>query len=178
MAYAEAGAGRELHAGDDLTGRQVDSEQVLKEPVGSHHAPPVGALQVDFGVDRQHDGRVVGRWIRMGQAAAQRAAIADLRIANFTGRVGHARALLAEQRRRGDRVVDRGGADLDLSLVFSDVRERLDPGDIDERLWFTQAKLHQRHKAVPAGDKLGGAIRCRQPLDRIVERGRTRVVEW
>ena len=40
-------------------------------------------------VDGQHDGRVVGRRIRVRKAAAQCAAVAHLRIADLPGGVSH-----------------------------------------------------------------------------------------
>ena len=55
---------------------------------------PFGPFDVDLGVERQHHRRVVGRRIGVREAAAERAAIADLRIADLgrapRRRTGHA----------------------------------------------------------------------------------------
>ena len=56
----------------------------------------------------------------MREAAAERAAVAHLRIADRRGGLGDDRALLLQQRRRGDVVVHGAGADLDLAVRLAD----------------------------------------------------------
>ena len=75
---------------------------------------------MDVGVERQHRRRVVGGRIGVRQAAAERAAIADLRIADRCRGLGQHRTCLLQQRRRGHVVVDGAGADLDLVALLAD----------------------------------------------------------
>ena len=124
---------------------------------------------MDLGVNRQHDGGVIGGWIRVGQAATQRAAIADLRIADLTGGLGDNRTLVGEQRRRGNVVMDRRREDLDLAVLLADAGEPGNFRDVDQDARLAQAQLHQRHQAVPAGQELAPAAGLLQLLDRLVQ---------
>ena len=67
---------------------------------------------LDVGVERQHDRRIVRGGIGVREAAAERAAIAHLRIANRRRRFGQHRTGLLHERRGGDVVMDGPGADL------------------------------------------------------------------
>ena len=59
-----------------------------KKSLRLHRARALRALDVDVGVEREHHRRVVGGGIGVGQAAAERAAIADLRIADLRRGLG------------------------------------------------------------------------------------------
>ena len=113
-----------------------------------------------LGVERQHHRRIVGRRIGVREAAAERAAIADLRIADRRRRVGHHRALLRSSRRRRHVVMHRRGADLDLAVLLADAGQLRNARDVDERRRLAEPQLHQRHQAVAAGEQLAAAVRC------------------
>ena len=51
----------------------------------------------DFGVERNQRRRVIGRWIGMSNAAANRAAIAYLHVANVTRSLGQQRRAIKQQ---------------------------------------------------------------------------------
>ena len=101
------------------SGAQIHREQILEEVARLHHAPSVRTLDVDLGVEREHHRRIVGRRIGVRQAAAERAAIAHLRIADLPGGLGHDGHCLLQQRRRRDVVMDGAGADLDLAVLLA-----------------------------------------------------------
>ena len=84
-------------------------------------------LEVDLRVEREHRRRVVGGRIGVGQAAAERAAIADLRIADLGRGLGDDGTALAQQRRASHVVVRRARADLDRAVLLADAREARDP---------------------------------------------------
>ena len=89
------------------SGARSTVKRSWKKSLRLDRAPALRPLDVDLRVDRQHRGGVVGRRIGVREAAAERAAIAHLRIADLAGGLGDHRALLAQQRRRGDVVMRR-----------------------------------------------------------------------
>src|SRR5687767_4547817 len=113
----------------------------------------------------------------MRQAAAERAAIAHLWIADLCRRVRDDRATPVEQGGRRHVVVHGAGADLELPIVLLDAGEPRDARDVDERLRLTQAQLHQGDLAVPAGKKLRAALASRQLRYRSIQRSGTVVLE-
>ena len=136
------------------SGREIDGEEILEEVARLDDPRAARAVDVDARVERQHDRRIVGRRIRVREAAAERAAVADLRIADLTGGIGHHRALLTQHRGRGHVVMDRRGADLDLAVLLANAGEAGNARDVDERRRLAQSQLHQRHEAVAAGEQL------------------------
>src|SRR5713101_67938 len=107
----------------------------------------------------------------MSQTAAQRAAITDLRVSDFAGRVGDHRALLSQERRRGHIVVNGAGADLDLAVLLANTREARYTSNIDEDFGPADAKLHQRDETMAAREELALAARCCELRHGIVQRG-------
>jgi hypothetical protein len=132
---------------------------------------------VDLGVDRQHHRRVVGRRIGVGDAAAKRAAIAHLLIADVGGRIGKNRAGFDQQRGRRHVVMDGAGTDLDLPVLLADAGEFRDPRNVNQRLRLAEPELHERHEAVSAGDQFRVPLGRLQLRDGIVERRRTGIFE-
>ena len=154
---------------------EIDGEEILKEVAGLDHPRAARAGDLDARFEREHDRRIVGRGIGVREAAAERAAIADLRIADLTGGIGHHRALLTQHRGRGHVVVHGRGADLDLAVLLANAGEARNAGDVDERRRLAEPQLHQRHQAVAAGEQF--PARILQLLDRLVHRRRAVVVE-
>jgi len=112
--------------------------------------PPKAALE------RHTQSRYLGRWIRVGDAAAKGAPAAYLR-------VGDQRHCLVNQRRSlGD---DRIMLDLGLAChcaqtqstirVRADEKEFRNPVQIDQHRRLSQAKVHHRNQALPARQDLG-----------------------
>ena len=77
----------ELDAGEDLVGGQIDGEEIPEEPVGLHGAPAPRSKDVHLRIHREHRRRVVGGGIRVREAAAERAAVPDLEVADRRGRI-------------------------------------------------------------------------------------------
>ena len=124
---------------------------------------------MDLRIERQQDGRHVGRRIGVRDTAAQRAPVADLGVANACGGLGHGRAPGLQDGRRRDVVVYGRGTDDDPAISLVDALQVGKMADVDQRLRLAQAQLHQRHQAVSAGDELAAFARRRQLRQRIVE---------
>ena len=132
---------------------------------------------MDVGVERQHRRRVVGGGIGVGQTAAERAAIADLRIADRCRGLGQHGTCLLQQRRCGHVVVDGAGADFDRVVLLADPGQARNASDVDQRLRLAQTKLHERDQTVTAGDELPLAIGRAKLRERVVQRRGPAVLE-
>jgi len=69
------------------------------------------------------------------------------------------------------------GADRDLVTGITDVRQVLDPTDVDEHRWLSQSELHQRQQAVSTGEELGVVAVLADEADRFGGGTRTGVLE-
>ena len=104
-----------------------------KKSRGLHRAPAVRPLHVDLGVERQHHRGVVGRWIGVGEAAAERAAVAHLRIADLGGRLGDDTGRPAAAARTWRRRYAWCAAPISIFPSFSVMPdETRDPRDVDQ----------------------------------------------
>ena len=88
---------------------------VLNGPVknsaaGIARAPP-GPDDAELGVEREHDRGQLGGRVGVGEAAADRAAVADRRVADEPARLGHQRRARADRRGALDRRLPRQRAD-------------------------------------------------------------------
>ena len=89
----------------------------------------------------------------MSDRAADRAAMANLRVADLGRRLGEYRALRRQQLARGD-VVVAGQAPIAIRSPSSYVRELREPADVDEQRRTGEAELHERQQRVTAGEEL------------------------
>ena len=162
---------REAHGGDDLVRRQRRREEAGEVVVGLDLA----AVGDDRRAQGEHGRRVVGGRIGMGERAADRAAVADLRVADPAGEVGQARDPLAHLGRRADLVMGDERADHQLAPLGTDLLEAVDPGEPGERhqvRGLREVQLHHRQQALPAGQQLGRVVPLEQ-RDRVGDRPRT-----
>ena len=67
---------------DNFVGLQRGGKEVQKEIIGGNFALTVGTACHDHGLERQYQAGHISRGIRVGHAAANRAAIAHLLIAD------------------------------------------------------------------------------------------------
>src|SRR4029453_7897597 len=104
-----------------------------------------------------------------------RAAVADLDVADLLRRFGEEGAGLANQCRGGDLCVRRRRPDRESLALLLDARKSLDPADVDERLGIGEAKLHRREQAVSAGEHPGALTL--QELRGLSQRLRAEVLE-
>ena len=102
---------------------------------------------------QDHRGQV-GRGVAVGQRAADRAAVPDLRVADLAGGVREQRQLAGQHVGGGDVVVAGERADREVAAVVADVAELAEPADVDQGLRHRQPQLHQREQRVPAGQEL------------------------
>ena len=76
------------------SGARSTVKRPLKKSRGLDDPPALRTFQVNLGVEREHDRGIVGRRIRVREAATERAAVANLRIANVAGAFGDRGTLL------------------------------------------------------------------------------------
>ena len=146
--------------------------------IGGRDLPrTVGTLGDVRGPERQRGRRQVAGRVGMGDRAADRATVADRGIPDVARRVGEQRDMLGEQRRRLDVAVPRERTDGDVVAGVADVREVGDPADVDEHGRLSEAQLHQRQQAVPAGKKLGVVAVLAGEADRLLGARRPDIVE-
>src|SRR5262249_4893367 len=72
--------------------------------------------------------------------------------------------------RKLDRALARHGAESDVAVVLTDVGERLDPVEIDQRGRPRQPEVQQRDEALPARQQLRLAVVAHEQRDSLVER--------
>ena len=114
----------------------------------------------------------------MRQAAADRAPGADRRVADVRGgvreqRAGGADAVGAGRRRRWRVIAPSTRRD----AVVEHVRELADPVQVDQHGRRRQPQVHQRHEALPAGERLRVVAVLGEQLDALRDRGRRVVGE-
>jgi hypothetical protein len=123
----------------------------------------------------QHRGEVRRR-VGVRDGAADRAAVADLRVADELGRPrDHGAGALQDG--VGDELCVPGQrADRDAVAVVADVAELVEPAEVDEYRRPCDAELHRRDERVPAGEQLRVLV-ASERLDRVVDGGRAVVLE-
>src|SRR5262245_9215706 len=105
----------------------------------------------------------------MGERAADRAAMANLRVADEFGRLDEKRAPGGQQGVAHERRVPREGSDRDPVAILADVAQVVEAADVDEHARPRDAELHRRDQRVPAGEELGLVVAAEQ-LDRLLDR--------
>ena len=112
----------------------------------------------------------------MRDGPADRAHVADLRVADLRRRVRDDRAAFLQRLGVADVVVPRERADRDPVAVLAYVREVGEPSDIDQRRGSRDPQLHRRQERMPSGEELRVLARAEQ-RDRLVDRPYPYVVE-
>ena len=121
----------------------------------------------ELAVERENHRRQIGGGIAVGERAADRASMTDLRVADLPGRVGDDRTVLPEGGCRGDVLVPRQRADRDRVPFLPDVRQIADTADVDQERRPGDAELHRRDERVPTGEQLR-VLPLREELDRVI----------
>src|SRR3954468_11582514 len=109
---------REANLGDELAGVQRSAEQAAAELRHAYDALAARAGNLYFRVERRRHGWQLGRGIKVRQAAAQRAAVAGLAVADQPDRLRHERQAARNEGRSLDVALSRQGADHDRIGVF------------------------------------------------------------
>ena len=112
-----------------------------------------------------HDrGWIIGRRVGMDEAAGQRAAVPNLRVADGPRRVRQQRPCAVHARMRRHLGVPRQRAYRQAAVLFDNGGQTGDAVEVDDRAWLGQAQLEQRHQALAAGQEFRvRAVRVQQP---------------
>src|SRR5439155_25737481 len=107
-----------------------------------------------FCIESQDSCRPIARRIGVRQAAADRAFVADLQVADLRSAFRKQRTNLLQQIRRFDLIMRGHRADADLSVLFANVREVFDAADVYEQRRLYESELHCRNQTVAPGENL------------------------
>ena len=122
---------------------------------------PVLAAAHDRGVDREQEGRPVAGRVGMGDAAADGAPVADLRVADGRGQVDDARVVVLDRGRVVDLAMGRPSPDDQVVVGLADAVEPGDVLQVDEQGRLGEPQLDERQQAVAAGQQLRLAFAVR-----------------
>ena len=112
----------------------------------------------------------------MGDRAADRAAVAHLRVADQRGGLRDQRAALGQHRVADEVGVPRERADRDPVALVAHVAEVGEAADVDEQRRPREAEPQQRDQRVAAGEELRVLVAAEQ-LERLVDRAGAAVLE-
>ena len=126
--------------------------------------------------EQDQHGRQVGARVGVGDVAADRAAVADLRVADVAGRFGQHRTVGREHVGRRDVGVGRQRADADRAVRLGDALQFVEPADVDDDGRLREAQLHHRDQAVAAGHQLGVFVLLQQ-AESFIDRSGAAVIE-
>ncbi len=134
---------------------QRGGEVVDEELRGRDLPPAVRAGGHQHAVQGQGHCRQVAGRVGVGQRAAERAAVPDLRVGDRAGRRGQQRGVLAHQRVVHHLVVGGGRADEQRVAGVRDTTHVLDPAAVHQHRRCRKPHPQQRQQGLPAGDDLG-----------------------
>ena len=137
------------------SGPTADSKKPVKKSSAFTSRGPDGPAIDERHSQRECGGGQVGRRVGVHERAADRAAVADLPVADQAGDMRQQRNAVGEQRGVHDVGVTGGRADGDVAVVLADVGQLRDAGDVDEDGRVRQAQLHHRQQRMAAGEELG-----------------------
>ena len=163
--------------GQDLGRLDRGLERVEEEVPGRDDALAGPASTDDPCAHGEQHGRPVRRRIGVGDGAADRAPVADLRIADAAGHVVEHRVVVDDDRVLVDLAMGRLGPDAELVVGLDDPIEPGHVAEVDQEGRLGQPELDERDEAVAAGQQLGLAFAVLEDPQRLVQVRRTDVVE-
>ena len=113
----------------------------------------------------------------MGQATANRAAMAIRRVADEGARLSQQRQALAYEVRTLQRALADQGAHAQAAIPCAKAAKFVKPINVDEHLRSGQTHVHQWHQALAPGQYLCCARIAGQAMDSLVERARSNVLK-
>ena len=122
---------------------------------GFEDALAAGAAHDQVGVERGGNGGQLGGRVGVGQAAADGAAIADLRMADQRQGLGEQRVALLHQGRALGRALANHRPDGQAAIGRLDLADLVEGVDVDQVGGAGQAQVEQGHEALAAGEDLG-----------------------
>jgi hypothetical protein len=132
-------------------------------------ARPGRAAQRQLRLQDLRDQRQLRRRVGMGEAAAHRAPVAGLGMADERQGLAYQRHACGELIVALGDALPQAGACPDRVAVEAHVFQGLDLVDVDQPRRAKQAKRHHRHQALPAGNDLGGVAVLPQQLAGLLE---------
>ena len=163
-----AGAGeREPHAGQDLALADRALKNASEELAPRHAALASGTAQRDLTVEREKHRGPVGRRVRVDEAAADRASVSHLEVADRLRGLGE-QMNATELGARGDRVVRHAGSETYGAVLAPHPAEFRQTADVDQGRRSHEPQLHGRDEAHAAREDLGVRRRSEKP-DGVVE---------
>ena len=142
--------------------------EVPHEEVVRRHDPVPGRPgQLHRAAERGQRQGQVGRWVGVREGAADRAAVADLRVSDLGRRPGQQRRLGADQLGAGHVVVPGGGPDHQVVTVDGDASQLVQRADVDQHRGNGEPQLHHRQQRVAAGQQLGLVAVLSQQFQRV-----------
>src|SRR5918995_1100256 len=179
LLVSAAGAGAEW---------QPDLRKHLALADGRHVRADVELVQADdaFALGPANHGprlqrganrRQVLRCVRLGERAADRAAVAHDWVGNHMLGVAEGREARRKQVGLQQLHMARERADAELVVRLADVGELMEIVDVDQMLRVREPELHHRQQAVTAGDDSRLGTEPLKRLDGAVDAGRTLVLE-
>ncbi len=131
----------------------------------------------DGRVPGEEERRPVAGGIGMGDRAADRPPVADLRIADMAREIDEARVVVDDDRVLHDLAVRRASPDAELVVRLHDAVETGDVLDVHQQRRLGEPELDQRDQAVAAGEDLRLSFAVLEDPQRFVQASRTDVVE-
>ena len=179
--FGKAGArvlagGRHADGGEHLVRRQRGLEQALEEILCLDGALALRAGRLDFAVERQQAGRQFGGRVGKGDGAAERAAVADRRVADMRHGARDQRRVLGDDVGALGGGVARQCADLDHAVFERDAVEAVDAVDVDQQGRRRQPHVEGGDQALPAGEQ--ARVRLAEQRNGLLGRARLFVGEW
>ena len=169
---------RDLHLDEDLVRTEGGGEETLEEFGGKDGARTFPALKNEARVEGDEGSRQLGGGIRVGEAAAQRAAMPDRRVAYVTRGLREERSALGHERRRHELGMAHEGADGETTGgIPGDAIETGHAIQVHEDGGAQQTQVEHRHQALSAREDLDVSVAGVQELHGVRESVRLRVPE-
>jgi len=128
-------------------------------------------------LEGEHRRGQLGGRVRVGQATANRAAMAIRRVADEGARLGQQRQALAYEVRALQRTLADQRAYAQPTVPGAKAAKFVKPINVDEHLRGGQTHVHQWHQALAPGQYLCRARIAGQAMDGLVERARSNVLK-
>ena len=153
----------------------VSNGPVKNDVAGIARSPP-GPRATSSASSVEQDGAEVGRGVGVSERAADRPAVANLRIADVPRRVGENGAPAPKRVAAREVGVPAERSDRDPLAVVPDEAKVVEPTDVDEQRRTGEAQPHQRDQRVPAREQPRLVVPAEE-LESLVDRPRPLVLE-
>ena len=149
------GRGGDANAREDFPGSQCSGEQAEEKVSRRQRAFAAWPGNVELCIEGEHGRGPIRRWVRMGDATAHRAPVANLHVADFRCGFGQQAAFARQQAMAFDRVVRRQRANSDGLVARNHFFEAGNAAQVDDDRRRGKAQFHQGNQAVTAGHHAG-----------------------